>query len=47
MAPDCITAHPQARGAKIHADSIGFGTDSDVRHVRQPKKGRHEKLVSK
>ena len=47
MPPDCITAHPQARGAKIHADSIGFGTNSDGRHVTQPNKGRHAKFVSK
>ena len=47
MAPDCITARPQARGAKIYADSIGFGTNSNGRHVTQAKKGRHAKFASK
>lgn len=28
--------HARARGAKIHAEIIGFGTNSDGRHVTQP-----------
>ncbi len=28
--------HAQARGAKIHAEIIGYGTNSDGRHVTQP-----------
>lgn len=32
--------HAQARGAMIHAEITGFGTNSDGNHVTQPKIGR-------
>lgn len=30
--------HAQARGAKIHAEVVGFGTNTDGQHVTQPSK---------
>ena len=31
--------HAQARGASIHAEVVGFGTNTDGQHVTQPSKG--------
>lgn len=37
--------HAQARGATIHAELVGFGTNSDGRHVTQPDAGMMEQAI--
>lgn len=37
--------HAQARGAKIHAEVVGFGTNSDGSHVTQPSQQTMEKAI--
>ena len=37
--------HAQARGANIYAELVGFGTNSDVRHVTQPDAGMMERAI--
>ncbi|MGR9088066.1 MAG: beta-ketoacyl-ACP synthase [Gammaproteobacteria bacterium] len=37
--------HAQARGARIHAELVGFGTNSDGRHVTQPDSGSMEQAI--
>lgn len=37
--------HARARGARIHAELVGFGTNSDGRHVTQPDAGMMEQAI--
>ena len=37
--------HAQARGARIHAELIGFGTNSDGCHVTQPSSETQERVI--
>lgn len=37
--------HARSRGATIHAELLGFGTNSDGRHVTQPDAGMMEKAM--
>nr|WP_163558784.1 beta-ketoacyl-ACP synthase [Halomonas sp. NO4] len=37
--------HAQARGAPVYAELVGFGTNSDGRHVTQPDAGMMEKAI--
>jgi 3-oxoacyl-[acyl-carrier-protein] synthase II len=37
--------HAQARGARIHAELVGFGTNSDGSHVTQPSADTMEKAI--
>jgi len=37
--------HAQARGARIHAELVGFGTNSDGCHVTQPSSETQEKAI--
>lgn len=37
--------HAQARGARIYAELVGFGTNSDGRHVTQPDAGMMEQAI--
>lgn len=37
--------HARARGAPIHAELVGFGTNSDGRHVTQPDAGMMEQAI--
>jgi len=37
--------HAEARGARIHAELVGFGTNSDGRHVTQPDAAMMERAI--